>query len=192
MMLAGVEPTPEIPKVVNEETLPALQKAAANEARDFCSLIQAGGSPDGTHAWQFEFVRRQRQIPLKNEAQRMFAVFLSHERKTLREITKIRMLPCRTWEHLLRLLGVESGDQLQKRVADRLLTTQEILVLEKAFLQTFAKKEALGHVYGRDKDAGLMMDLHVPQIRRQTLTLLARAAPGRAGASGRRHPDAER
>ena len=102
----------------------------------------------------------------------MFAVFLSHERKTLREITKIRMLPCRTWEHILRMLGVESGDQLQKRVADRLLTTQEIIVLEKTFLQTFAKKEALGHIYGRDKDAGLMMDLHVPQIRRHTLTLL--------------------
>ena len=111
----------------------------------------------------------------------MFAVFLSHERKTLREITKIRMLPCRTWEHILRLLGVESGDQLQKRVADRLLTTQEIVVLEKAFLQTFAKREALGHVYGRDKDAGLMMDLHVPQIRRHTLALLRelhQAEPG--------------
>jgi len=158
-----------------------IQEAAVQEARGFCSLIQAGGAPDAAHAWQFEFVRRQRQLHLKNEAQRMFAVFLSHERKTLREITKIRMLPCRTWEHMLRLLGVESGDQLQKRVENRLLTTQEIVVLEKAFLQTCAKREALAYVYGRDKDAGLMMDLHVPQIRRQTLALLRQlrqAEPG--------------
>ena len=70
------------------------------------------------------------------------------------------------------LLGVESGTQLDKRVEDRLLTTQEILILEKAFLQTFAKRESLGRIYGRDKDAGLMMDLHVPQIRREALALL--------------------
>jgi hypothetical protein len=172
MALSAVPQTPEIPKVVSEETLPAIQAAAAQEARDFCSLIQAGGAPAGTHAWQFEFVRRQRQMHLKNEAQRMLAVFLRHERKTLREITKIRMLPCRTWEHILHMLGAQSGDQLQRRVEDKLLTTQEIVVLEKVFLQTFAKREALGHVYGRDKDAGLMMDLHVPQIRGQALAML--------------------
>jgi hypothetical protein len=167
-----VEQTPEIPKVVNEETLPAIQEAAAQEARDFCSLVQTSGSPHGAHAWQFELMHRQQQVHLRQEAQRMLAVFLSHERKTLREITKIRMLPCRTWEHILHMLGVESGSQLQKRVEDKLLTTQEIVVLEKAFLQTFAKKEALGHVYGRDKDAGMIVDLHISQIRRETLATL--------------------
>jgi hypothetical protein len=167
-----VEQTPEIPKVVNEETLPAIQQAAAHEARCLCSLVQTGKSPHGAHAWQFELVHRQPQVHLRQEAQRMLAVFLSHERKTLREITKIRMLPCRTWEHILHMLGVESGSQLQKRVEDKLLTTQEIVVLEKAFLQTFAKREALGHVYGRDQDAGLIMDLHIPQIRRETLATL--------------------
>ena len=172
MAVASVEQTPEIPKGVNEETLPAIQQAAAHEAGGFCSFVQTGGSPEGTYAWQFELVRRQQQIHLRGEAQRMFAVFLSHERKTLREITKIRMLPCRMWGHILRMLGVETGDQLQKRVEDRLLTVQEILVVEKAFLQTFAKRESLGHVYGHDKDAALMMDLHVPQIRREALVLL--------------------
>ncbi len=161
-----------IPKIVSEETLPAIQQAAAQEAQGFCSLVQTGKTPDGASAWQFELVRRQRQMPLKDEARRMLAVFLSHERKSLREITKVRMLPCRTWEHILRMLGVESGTQLDKRVEDRLLTTQEILILEKAFLQTFAKRESLGRLYGQDKDAGLMMDLHVPQIRREALALL--------------------
>lgn len=170
--VAAAGQTPEIPKVVNEETLPAIQQAAAQEAKEFCSLVQTGGSGESTHAWQFELVRRQQQIHLKNEAQRMFAVFLSHERKTLREITKIRMLPCRTWEHVLHLLGVRSGDQLQRRVEDGFLSTQEIVILEKAFLQTFAKRESLGHIYGRGKDAGLLMDLHVPQIRRETLATL--------------------
>jgi hypothetical protein len=172
LAVSATDQAPEIPKVVSEETLPVIQKVAAEEARSFCSLIQTGGSADGRHAWQFEFVRRQQQVHLKPEAQRMFAIFLSHERKTLREITKIRMLPCRTWDHILHLLGVRSGEQLQKRVEGRLLTIQEIVALEKAFLQTFAKRESLGHVYGRDKDAGLMMDLHVPVIRRETLSLL--------------------
>jgi hypothetical protein len=170
----GQRSVSEIPKVVNEETLPVIQQAAGQEAKDFYSLVQKGGSLNGAHAWQFELVRRQGQVHLRREAQRMFAVFLSHERKTLREIAKIRMLPCRTWEHVLRMLGVDRDDQLQKRVENKLLTTQEIIVLEKAFLQTFAKKEALGYVYGRDRDAGLMMDLHVPQIRRETLALLRR------------------
>jgi hypothetical protein len=172
---------PEVPKVVNEETLPALQQAAAREARDFCFLIQTGRPRDDAHAWQFEFVRRQQQVHLRDEAQRMLAVFLSHERKALREVTKVRMLPCRTWGHLLHLLGVESREQLDKRVQDRLLTTQEILVLQKAFLQTFAKRESLTRVYGQGKEAGLMLDLHVPQIRRETLTALRQlhqAAPG--------------
>lgn len=170
--IAATEEAPAIPKIVNEETLPAIQEAAAHEAQGFYAFVQTGKSPDGTSAWQFELVRRQQQLHLKDEARRMLAVFLSHERKTLREITKVRMLPCRTWEHILRLLGVESGTQLDKRVQDRLLTTQEILILEKAFLQTFAKRESLERIYGRDKDAGLMMDLHVPQIRREALALL--------------------
>jgi hypothetical protein len=170
--IAATEEAPAIPKIVKEETLPAIQAAATDEARGFYSFVQTGKAPDGTSAWQFDLVRRQQQVPLKDEARRMLAVFLSHERKTLREITKVRMLPCRTWEHILRLLGVESGTQLDKRVQDRLLTTQEILILEKAFLQTFAKRESLERIYGRDKDAGLMMDLHVPQIRREALALL--------------------
>jgi len=170
--VAAEEEETAIPKIVNEETLPAIQQAAVQEAEGFCSFVQTGKTPDGTSAWQFELVRRQRQMPLKDEARRMLAVFLSHERKSLCAITKVRMLPCRTWEHILRMLGVESGTQLDKRVEDRLLTTQEILILEKAFLQTFAKRESLGRIYGRDKAAGLMMDLHVPQIRREALALL--------------------
>jgi hypothetical protein len=172
MAVASVEEAPGIPDVVNEDTLSAIQQAAAQEARDLCSVIRAGESSDDSHAWQFELVRRQPQVHLRAESQRMLAVFLNVERKTLQEITKIRMLPCRTWEHVLRVLGAESGTQLQKRVEGKLLTIQEILVLEKAFLQTFAKRESLGRVYGQGKDAGLMMDLHVPQIRREALVLL--------------------
>ncbi len=168
----AVEAAPEIPVVVNEETLPAVQQAAAEEARAFCSLVQAGPSSDNSRAWQFELVRRQQQVHRRAEAQRMLAVFLNSERKALREITKIRMLPCRTWEHILHLLGVKDAAHLHKRVDDKQLTTQEILVLEKAFLQTFAKRESLARIYGQGKDAGLMMDLHVPQIRRETLALL--------------------
>ncbi len=178
---AAVEQGPVIPKAVNEETLPVIQKAAAREAGDFCTLVQKGGSAHGTHAWQFELVRRQQQLALKDEAQRMLAVFLNHERKTLREITKIRMLPCRTWAHVLYLLGVENAEYLEKRIKARLLTTQEILVLEKAFLQTFAKRESLTRVYGPGKEGGLMQDLHVPQIRRETLAALRQlhlAEPG--------------
>jgi hypothetical protein len=171
-VVAAVEEMSAIPKIVNEETLPGIQHAAAQEARGLYSLVQTGQVPDGASAWQFELVRRQQHVHLRDEARRMLAVFLSHERKTLCEIAKVRMLPCRTWEHLLRMLGVESGTQLDKRVQDRLLTTQEILILEKAFLQTLAKRESLGRIYGRDKDAGLMMDLHVPQIRREALALL--------------------
>jgi len=173
--LSSAEETPAIPGVLSEETLPALQQAAAREVRNLCSFVQTGRPPDSTHAWQFEFVRRQQQVHLRDEAQRMLAVFLSCERKTLRETTKIRMLPCRTWGHVLHVLGVESGGQLQKRIDDRLLTVQEVIILEKAFLQTFAKRESLERIYGRGEAAGLMMDLHVPQIRREALTLLRRS-----------------
>ncbi len=166
------EQAPGIPEVISEATLPALQQAAAREAECLCLLVQTGQPPGDTDAWQFEFVRRQQQIRSRDEAQRMLAVFLSCERKALQGITKIRMLPCRTWEHVLHLLGVDSGAQLHKRVEDRLLTIQEIIILEKAFLQTFAKSRSLTRVYGQDKSAGFMMDLHVPQIRRESLALL--------------------
>ena len=166
------EQTPEVPEVLNEETLPALQQAAAREAESLCTLVQTGKSSGDADAWQFEFIRRQQQIRSREEAQRMLAVFLSCERKALRDITKIRMLPCRTWEHILHMLGVDSGTQLHQRVEGRLLTIQEIIVLEKAFLQTFAKSQSLARVYGQDQSAGFMMNLHVPQIRRETLALL--------------------
>jgi hypothetical protein len=109
---------------------------------------------------------------LRDEAQKMLSVFLSDERKTLREITRIRMLPCRAWSHVLYMLGVDSAARLHKRVDDRLLTIQEVVILEKAFLQTFAKRESLQRVYGRGEEAALMMDMHLPEIRRETLTLL--------------------
>jgi hypothetical protein len=171
-VLAVGEQAPSIPGVLNEETLPALQQAAAREAECLCTLVRTGQPPGDTDAWQFEFVRRQQQIRSRDEAQRMLAVFLSCERKALQDITKIRMLPCRTWEHVLHLLGVDSGAQLLQRAEDRLLTVQEIIVLEKAFLQTFAKSQSLGRVYGQGQSAGFMMDLHLPQIRRETLALL--------------------
>ena len=50
----------------------------------------------------------------REEAQRMLSVFLSSERKSLLEITKIRMLPCRAWEHVLHMLGVDNAAQLHK------------------------------------------------------------------------------
>jgi hypothetical protein len=167
-----VEQRPVVPTVVNEETLPAIQRAAAEEARAFLRFIQTGKSSDDSQAWQFELIRRQQQVHLRAEAQRMLAVFLNRERKSLQEVTKIRMLPCRTWDHLLRLLGVENASELQKRVEDKLLTIQEILLLEKAFLQTFAKRESLARLYGPGNEAALMMDLHVPQVRREALALL--------------------
>ncbi len=164
--------TPEIPDVLSEETLPAIQEAAAREAGNMTHLIQGGKQLDETSAWQFELVRRQRQIHRRDQAQRIFTVFLSSERKALAEITGIRMLPCRTWAHILHMLGVESGPQLQQRVDDRLLTIQELLVLEKALLQTFAKRESLKHVYGHGEGVELMIDVHIPEIRRESLSLL--------------------
>ena len=63
---------------------------------------------------------------------------------------------------------------MHRRIEDRLLTTQEIIVLEKAFLQTFAKRESLVRIYGQGQEAGLIMDAHVPEIRRESLALLRR------------------
>jgi hypothetical protein len=164
----------EIPRVLNEETLAAIQQAAAEQARNLLAQIRdsKSGIRDAACAWQFEFVRRQRQMHSREEAQRMLSIFLSSERKSLLEITRMRMLPCRAWEHVLHVLGVESAAQLRKRIDDRLLTIQEIVILEKAFLQTFAKKEPLARVYGQGPKAALMMEMHVPEIRRETLTML--------------------
>ena len=166
------EAAPEIPRALNEQTLPAIQKMAAEEARSLVSFIQAEEPLDEACAWQFELVRRQGQMHLREEAQRMLSVFLSSERKSLQEITKIRMLPCRAWEHVLHMLGVTSAAQLHRRAQDKLLTIQEIIIIEKMFLQTFAKRESLARVYGRGRDAGLIMDMHVPELRREALTLL--------------------
>ncbi len=105
----------------------------------------------------------------------MLSIFLSSERKSLLEITKIRMLPCRAWEHVLHMLGVESGAQLHKRIEDRLLTTQEIIILEKAFLQTLARRESLTRVYGQGEKAALMMDMDIPEMRREALALLRKS-----------------
>jgi hypothetical protein len=170
--VSAVDQAAGIPNVVNEETLPAIQQAAAREARKFYASIQTGKPSEPIYAWQFEFVRRQQQMHWRDEAQRMLAIFLNCERRSLQEITKIRMLPCRTWEHILHMLGVADGAQLHKRADERLLTTQEITILEKAFLQTFAKRESLKHVYGHDEGAGLMLDLHLPQVRHEALLLL--------------------
>jgi len=174
LLAAPADDEPDIPTTVNEETLPAIQQAAVAEARALCTLTRSGKPPADVHPWQFELVRRQRQVHLRAEAQRMLAVFLKSERKALREITKALLLPCRTWEHTLRLFGVESAEQLQRRIEDKLLTTQEIVLLEKTFLQTFGKREVLARVYGPDQDASLMMDLHLPQMRREALALLRR------------------
>ena len=57
-----VHQTPEIPDVLSEETLPAIQEAAAREAGNMVHLIQGGKQLDETSAWQFELVRRQQQI----------------------------------------------------------------------------------------------------------------------------------
>jgi hypothetical protein len=166
------EESSPVPAGLSEETLPAIQQAAARQARDLRSLVQTGRPPDTTHAWQFEFVRRQRQMHLRDEAQRMLSVFLNCERKSLMQVTKVRMLPCRAWGHVLHMLGADDTDQLRKRAEDRLLTIQEILLLEKVFLQTFARRESLRRIYGQGDEAELLMDMHLPEIRREALSLL--------------------
>jgi hypothetical protein len=162
----------EIPEVLDEETLPVLQQAAAREARALCAWVRTGRPAEETYAWQFELVHRQQTIHQREEAQHMLAVFLNGERKSLYAVTKVRMLPCRTWSHILHMLGVESAGQLQKRIESRFLVVQEIIVLEKAFLQTFARRESLVRIYGPGEAGRLMIDLHVPQIRRESLLLL--------------------
>jgi hypothetical protein len=181
----AVTPSPQgsrIPGCLNEETLPVIQRAAAEQAKDFVRLVQTGKPSDETSGWQFEFVRRQQQLHQRDEAQRMLVVFLSSERNAWPQITRNRMLPCRTWPHVLHVLGVATVDELRQRVENRMLTVQEIIILEKAFLQTFVKRHSLEHVYGSGADANLMIDMHVPQIRRESLALLRRVhetEPGR-------------
>ncbi len=164
--------SPQIPGVLNEETLPAVQKAGAKEARNLVAIVQTGKPVDETCSWQFELVRRQQHLHQRDEARRMLVVFLSVERKTWPHITKTRMLPCRTLDHLVYMLGVKDVAELRQRIDGRMLNIQEIITLEKAFLQTFAKRASLERIYGDGPDAGLMMDLHVPQLRRETLALL--------------------
>ncbi len=177
---AAAPRVPEIPQSLNEETLPILQQAALKEAHSLVAFVRREHAAD-THdsaasSWQFEFVRRQEQLHLREEAQRMLTVFLDCQRKDLPLITKTKMLPCRTWPHVLYMLGVAKGIVLQKRVEEGWLTIQEMVVLQKAFLQTFAKKPSLEHVYGHGAAAELMMNLHIPQIRRESLGLLRRLA----------------
>lgn len=165
---------PEVPDVLNEDTLPLVQQAAAREARNLVAMVQNGKPPDDDSCWQFELVRRQQQLHPRDEAQRMLVVFLSVERKVLPQITRTRMLPCRTVDHVMHMLGAESPGELQKRIDAKLLNIQEIILIEKMFLQTFARKPSLERIYGRGADAELMMDLHVPQLRREALALLRR------------------
>jgi len=173
--VAVSSPAPAIPDVLSEQTLPIIQQAAVQEAKDLVAFVQTGKPPDETGAWQFELVRRQQQLHRRDEAQRILVVFLSCQRKAWPQITKSRMLPCRTWQHVLYLLGAKDATSLRKRVEDKQLTIQEIIILEKAFLQTFAKRPSLEHVYGHGEDADLMIDMHVPQIRRESLVLLRRS-----------------
>ncbi|MFC1763732.1 hypothetical protein ACFL6U_16865 [Planctomycetota bacterium] len=163
---------PEIPEILLDETLPLIKQAALEEARHLVTIIKSDHTTDDTHAWQFELVRRQQQLHLREDARNMLRIFLHKERKALQGICKTRMLPCKTWDQFLYMLGVKNTAQLQTRVEQKLLTGQEIIILEKAFLQTFAKRKALQQLYGHDTSAGVMIDLHIPQIRSETLALL--------------------
>lgn len=165
---------PEIPEILDEATLPMIEKAARQEAKNLLSLIQTDGSPSSVTAWQFELVRRQSHPHLREDAQRMLQIFLKQERAELQKICETKMIPCRTWDQILYLLGAKDGSQLQERVEEGRLTLEEIVVLEKAFLQTFAKLDSLGSIYGHGEGARVMLELHTPQIRSETLVLLRR------------------
>jgi len=166
------EKMPEIPEILTEENLPHIQQAAAHEAEHLVDLIQTNRPGVRSFAWQFELVRRQQQLRLRDEAKKILRIFLRHEIKALQRILKTKMLPCKTWDQILFMLGVENTDQLHERVEKKLLTGQEIIILEKAFLQTFAKREALQQLYGHNTKAGVLMDLYVPEIQKETLALL--------------------
>ncbi len=164
----------EIPEILLEDTLPRVQQAAIEEAKHLMMWIRSE-QPTATttsQAWQFELVQRQEQLRLRDEAKKMLRLFLRDEINALEKLTKTKMLPCLTWDQILYMLGVEDTDQLHKRVAHKLLTGQEIIILEKAFLQTFAKRPALQQLYGHDTKGGVLMDIHVPQIQNETLSLL--------------------
>lgn len=119
---------PRLPEILDESTLPMIEKAACREAKNLLSLIQTDGSPGSSTAWQFELVRRQSHPHLREDAQRMLQIFLKQERAELRKICKTKMIPCRTWEQILYLLGAQDGSQLQQRVEEGRLTMEEIVV----------------------------------------------------------------
>jgi len=168
------EKNTEIPEILLEESLPCIQQAAMEEAKHLITLIKTEQPTTTTapHAWQFELVERQEQLRLRDEAKRILRLFLRHEIKALESIAKTKMLPCLTWDQILYMLGVDNTDQLHDRVEHKRLTGQEIIILEKAFLQTFAKRQALQQLYGHDTKGGVLMDIHVPQIQSETLALL--------------------
>lgn len=175
LVAASEQQGPEVPDQLNEETLPAVQQAAVEEAGHLVSWTQKGVPTDRERAWQFELVKRQEQLRLREEAKRMLIVFLECQRKALPRLTGTKMLPCRAWEHVLYMLGVAETADLHERVEGKLLTIQEIIILQKAFLQTFVKRASLEHVYGHGEQAELMIDLHLPQLRREALTLLRKS-----------------
>ncbi|MCP4449822.1 MAG: hypothetical protein GY809_00050, partial [Planctomycetes bacterium] len=162
----------KIPDILLEDSLPQIHRAAVAEAEDLMDLIQTYRTKATPHAWQFELVRRQQQLRLREEAKKILRIFLRDEIKALQSIAKTKMLPCKTWNHILYMLGVKNADQLHERIERKLLTGQEIIILEKAFLQTFAKREVLQQLYGHDANARVMMDLNVPEIQTETLSLL--------------------
>jgi hypothetical protein len=166
------EKNPEIPEILLEDSLPRIQQAAMEEAKNLIKLVKTEQPTTTPHTWQFELVQRQEQLRLRDEAKKILRLFLRDEIKALENIAKTKMLPCLTWDQILYMLGVEDTAQLHERVEHKLLTGQEIIILEKAFLQTFAKREALQQLYGHDTKAGVLMDIHVPQIQSETLSLL--------------------
>ncbi len=168
----STEERPKIPDILLEDSLPQIHRAAVAEAEDLMDLIQTYRTKAKPHAWQFELVRRQQQLRLRDEARKILRIFLRDEIKALQSIVKTKMLPCKTWNHILYMLGVKNADQLHERIEEKLLTGQEIIILEKAFLQTFAKREVLQQLYGHDANARVMMDLNVPEIQTETLSLL--------------------
>jgi hypothetical protein len=44
------------------------------EARNLCALIETGAPAQQAESWQFELVRRQQQIRMRDEAQRMLSI----------------------------------------------------------------------------------------------------------------------
>jgi hypothetical protein len=127
----------------------------------------------GKLPWQFELVKRQEQPgSAREDAQKMLMVFLDSQIRALSKITKNKMLPCLTWDHILYMLGVKDTDHLRNRIENRLLSQSEFVILTKIFLQTFAKRSILSSLYSKIGDGDVLLDLHVPVIQRKTLSLL--------------------